>query len=92
MQMKTNDWLAQECSMFEEYLHRMYPNVDIFNLLNSDKALGKGKKRGDKQKDDFVPLSAEEKSNICSNELDAVMQSMLDIEKKGQDEISEART
>lgn len=76
--------------MFEEYLQRMYPNMDLASVLAAaERAPGSGRRGG--KAADFVPLSAEEKSNICSNELDAIMQSISDAEKKGQDELGEAR-
>jgi hypothetical protein len=89
MQLKTNDWLAQENHMFEDYLRRVYPNMDLSAV--TEKKQAKGKKKSEQKKDGFVPLSAEEKSNICSHQLDAMLQKIGEVEKKGQDEISEVR-
>ena len=86
LQLKTNDWLAQENQMLEDYLRRVYPNMDLSAI--TDKKQGKGKK-ADSKKDAFVPLTADEKSNICSHQLDAVLQKIAEVERKGQDEISE---
>lgn len=75
--------------MFEDYLRRVYPNMDLSAV--TEKKQAKGKKKSEQKKDGFVPLGAEEKSNICSHQLDAMLQKIGEVEKKGQDEISEVR-
>jgi CRISPR/Cas system-associated protein Csm6 len=87
--MKTNEWLAQENMMLESYLRRVYPNMDLSAI--TDRKQGRNKKKTEVAKANFVPLSAEEKANICSHELDAVLQQISEVEKKAQDEISEVR-
>ena len=72
--------------MLEDYLRRVYPNMDLSAI--TEKKTGKGKKY-DAKKDSFLPLSADEKSNICSHQLDAILQKIREVERKGQDEISE---
>ena len=75
--------------MLEDYLKRVYPNMDMSGA--ADKKAGRHKKRSESRKDTFMPLTADEKSNICSNQLDAVLQLLSDVERKGQDEIAEVR-
>lgn len=76
--------------MFESYLRRVYPNMDLSALTDTRKQ-GRNKKKAEVAKANFVPLSADEKANICSHELDAVLQQVSGVEKKAQDEISEVR-
>ena len=89
MQLKTNDWLAQENAMFEEYLRRVYPNID--SLAAADKGSSKSRKKTEALHESFNQLSADEKSNICSHQIDAVLSALSDVEQKGQDELSEVR-
>jgi hypothetical protein len=76
--------------MFEEYLRRVYPNLDISDATDR-KQSGKGKRRNDNKKENFVPLTSEEKANICGHQLDHVLQKIIEVERKGQDEMSEVR-
>jgi hypothetical protein len=87
-QVKLNGFLLRENNMFEDYLRRVHPNMDRTGTTDN-KAGQRKKKRGDVKKDSFVPLTAEEKSNICSHQLDYVLQKVGEVERKGQDEISE---
>lgn len=53
------------------------------------KQSSKSKKRGDTKHDSFQPLTAEEKANICSHQLDYVLQKIGEVQRKGEDEVSE---
>lgn len=53
------------------------------------KHASKSKKRGESKHDNFQPLTAEEKANICSHQLDYILQKLGEVQRKGEDEISE---
>jgi hypothetical protein len=91
VQLKTNDWLAQENAMLEEYLRRVHPSIDPLDFA-SKQGKGKVRKGADARADAFALLTADEKSNICSHQIDAALQALAEVEQKGQDEISEARS
>ena len=74
--------------MFEDYLRRVHPNLDRSGAAEAKQGQKK-KKRNEVKKESFLPLTAEEKANICSHQLDYVLQKIGDVERKGQDEISE---
>ena len=80
--------------MFEKYMNRVYPNLHIDYTSNTEpKKKGRVKKgRPEISKDNFYPLSAEEKSNICSHEIDVVLAELARISEEGDDEISEVRS
>lgn len=88
MQMKLNNVLSQENSMFEDYMRRVHPNIDRSGAAEAKQGQKK-KKRNEVKKETFLPLTAEEKANICSDQLDYILQKIGDVERKGQDEISE---
>lgn len=75
--------------MLEAYLRRVHPNMDF--SAAADRKPARGRRKAESAKAQFVALSAEEKANICSHELDAALQKVSEVEKKGQDEIAEVR-
>jgi hypothetical protein len=88
VQVKLNKFLSQENSMFEDYLRRVHPNMDRSGTAEAKQG-SKKKKRSEVKKESVQPLTAEEKANICSHQLDYILQKIGDVERKGQDEISE---
>eukprot|EP00892_Ulva_mutabilis_P008330 jgi/Ulvmu1/586/UM001_0594.1 len=85
-----NRFLARENQTFEDYLRRVHPNMDLSAVI--DPKSSKSKKRGDPKQDNFQPLTAEEKANICSHQLDYILQKSGEVQRKGEDEISEVKT
>lgn len=87
-QTNVNNFLARENQTLEDYLRRVHPNLDLAAVIDP-KQSSKSKKRGDTKKDSFQPLTAEEKANICSHQLDYVLQKIGEVRRKGEDEVSE---
>lgn len=88
LQTNINSFLGRENQTLEDYLRRVHPNMDLSAVIDP-KQTTKSKKRGDTKQDSFQPLTAEEKANICSHQLDYVLQKIGEVQRKGEDEISE---
>lgn len=91
LQLQENDFLVQENRMLENYLRRVYPNLQLDLASSSDsKKKSKGKKmRSESKQEELVPLGAEEKANICSHEIDAVLSEVARVAEEGEQELTE---